>query len=249
MTVPSVQARPAVARDPTLSHDNLVEVRGLTRCYRVGSAEVRAVDGLDLNVARGEFLAVTGVSGSGKSTLLHLLGGLDTPTAGTICVGGQALASLGPYERAVYRRRAVGFVFQSFHLVPSMTAEANVALALTLQGTYGAERRRRAVEALRRVGLQERAGHRPGQLSGGEQQRVALARAIAHLPPLLLADEPTGNLDRRNAGEVMDLLRQVNREQGVTVVLVTHDEESAARVADRVVRLRDGRLAPGEGGP
>jgi putative ABC transport system ATP-binding protein len=226
----------------------LVEIAGLCRFHRVGAAEVRAVDGVDLTIVRGEFLAVVGVSGSGKSTLLHLLGGLDTPTAGSIRVAGRALGALTAYERAVYRRRTVGFVFQAFHLVPSMTAAANVALALTLQGTYGADRRQRTAEALQRVGLANRAGHRPGQLSGGEQQRVALARAIVHQPPLLLADEPTGNLDRHNAAEVLGLMRTINREQGATVVLVTHDEESAARVADRVVRLRDGRLVDG-GGP
>jgi putative ABC transport system ATP-binding protein len=234
------------AREPALPDEHLVEVSGLTRCYRVGSAEVRALDGLDLAVGRGEFLAVVGVSGSGKSTLLHLVGGLDTPSAGSVRVNGHDLGALSPYQRALYRRTSVGFVFQAFHLVPSMTAEANVALALTLQGTYGAERRRRVADALYRVGLDRRAGHRPGQLSGGEQQRVALARAIAHLPPLLLADEPTGNLDRRTAAEVMGLMREFNRAEGTTVVVVTHDEEGVARVADRVVRLRDGRLA-GEG--
>jgi putative ABC transport system ATP-binding protein len=232
-----------------LPPENLVEVSGLTRCYRIGPAEVRALDGVDMAVGRGEFLAVVGISGSGKSTLLHLIGGLDTPTSGSVRVNGQALESLSPYRRALFRRNAVGFVFQAFHLVPSMTAEANVALALTLQGTYGAERRRRAAEALRRVGLERRAAHRPGQLSGGEQQRVALARAIAHLPPLLLADEPTGNLDRRTAAEIIGLLREVNRSQGTTVILVTHDEEGAAGAADRVLRLRDGRLVQGEARP
>jgi putative ABC transport system ATP-binding protein len=232
-----------------LAAESLVEIRGLRRCYGAGPAEVRALDGIDLDIARGEFLAVLGVSGSGKSTLLHLVGGLDTPTAGTVRVNGRALGTLSAYERALYRRADVGIVFQAFHLVPSMTAEANVALALTLRGTYGAERRRRTAEALRRVGLGPRAGHLPGQLSGGEQQRVALARAIAHLPPLLLADEPTGNLDRRTAAEVLDLIRGFNREHGTTVVLVTHDEEGAARVADRIVRLRDGRVLDGGTGP
>ncbi|HXG12472.1 MAG TPA: ABC transporter ATP-binding protein, partial [Gemmataceae bacterium] len=183
----------------------------------------------------------------GKSTLLHLIGALDTPTAGSIRVDGRELAGLSPFERAVYRRTVVGFVFQAFHLVPSMTAEANVALALTFQGVYGAERRRRAAEALERVGLGSRAHHRPSELSGGEQQRVALARGLVHRPLLLLADEPTGNLDRRTAAEVIDLMRVINRDQGTTVIMVTHDEESAARVADRVVRLRDGRIVDGTG--
>jgi len=227
--------------NPTLD-GNIVEASSLTRIYQTGPAEVRAVDGIDLSIHRGEFLAFVGVSGSGKSTLLHLIGGLDTPTSGSVRVQGRELHSLSSYERARYRRTAVGFVFQSFHLVPSMSAEANVALALTFQGTFGTERKQRSAEALKRVGLEHRADHRPGQLSGGEQQRVALARAIVHHPPLLLADEPTGNLDRRNAADVMNLLREINREHATTVVLVTHDEETAGRIADRVIRLRDGRL-------
>jgi putative ABC transport system ATP-binding protein len=224
---------------------SLVETRGLERTHRTGPALVRAVDGIDLDVGRGEFLALVGVSGSGKSTLLHLIGGLDHPTAGTVRVGSRDLAALSAFDRAVYRRSTVGFIFQAFHLVPSMTAEANVAVALTFQGIFGAERRRLSREALRRVGLANRAGHRPGELSGGEQQRVALARAVAHRPALLLADEPTGNLDRRTAAEVLELIRRINREHGTTVVMATHDEEAAGRLADRVVRLRDGRLSLG----
>ena len=192
---------------------------------------------------RGEFLAVLGVSGSGKSTLLHLLGGLDTPSSGGVVVDGRDLSTFTSYERTVYRRTVVGFVFQSYYLVPSLTAEENIALALTFQGTFGDERRSRAAEAIRRVGLEHRAGHRPSQLSGGEQQRVALARAIVHSPPLLLADEPTGNLDLATAEEVVALLGEIHRELRTTVVLVTHDQEMASHVADRIVRLRDGRLA------
>jgi len=222
--------------------ETLIEARDLVRQYRVGSSTVRALDRLDLTVRRGEFLAVVGVSGSGKSTLLHLLGGLDTPSSGRVCVEGRDLASLRKSERTIYRRTTVGFVFQSYYLVSSMTAEENVALALTFQGTFGPARRRKAAEAIRRVGLERRAGHRPNQLSGGEQQRVAIARAIVHAPPLLLADEPTGNLDRATAGEMMALVRRIHEELGTTVVMVTHDEETASRAADRVVRLRDGRL-------
>jgi putative ABC transport system ATP-binding protein len=219
-----------------------VEARGLVRRYRVGPAEIAALAGVQLQVRRGELLAVLGVSGSGKSTLLHLLGGLDTPDAGSVLVDGRDLAAMSAAERTMYRRTVVGFVFQSYYLVPSLTAEENVALALTFQGTYGRERRRLAAEAIRRVGLEQRAGHRPSQLSGGEQQRVAIARAIVHRPPLLLADEPTGNLDRATAEEVMGLINQLHREGGGTAVLVTHDQEMAQRVADRTVRLRDGRL-------
>jgi putative ABC transport system ATP-binding protein len=230
-----------------MPNKTIVETRGLTRVYRTGPAEIRAVDGIDLTIYQGEFLALVGVSGSGKSTLLHLIGGLDTPTSGTIRVQGRELQSLSSFERACYRRTAVGFVFQSFHLVPSMSAVGNVALALTFQGIFGMERKQRSAEALRRVGLEHRADHRPGQLSGGEQQRVAVARAIVHRPPLLLADEPTGNLDRRNAGEIMNQLREINRKHATTIVLVTHDEETAGKLADRVIRLRDGRI-DGQGG-
>jgi putative ABC transport system ATP-binding protein len=224
-----------------------IEASGLARAYRVGPAIVQALAGIDLQVRRGEFLAVLGVSGSGKSTLLQLLGGLDTPTAGSVRVDCRDLAGLNSYQRAIYRRTTVGFVFQSYYLVPSLTAQENVALALTFQGTFGTERTRRAAEAIARVGLERRAGHRPSQLSGGEQQRVAIARAIVHRPPLLLADEPTGNLDSATAAEVVSLLDTVHRELGATVVVVTHDEEIVRYAADRMVYLRDGRLV-GEGG-
>jgi len=230
------------------SSQTLIRTQQLARQYRVGPAVVHALDGVDLEVSRGEFLAVLGVSGSGKSTLLHLLGGLDRPSSGQVYVEDRDLGSYSPYERAVYRRTVVGFVFQSYYLVPSLTAEENVGLALTFQGTFGQSRRRLAAEALRRVGLEDRAGHRPGQLSGGEQQRTALARAIVHNPPVLLADEPTGNLDRATAEEVIGLVRRTCDELGTTVVMVTHDEETAGRVADRIVHLRDGRLLA-EGAP
>jgi len=225
--------------------ETLVETRDLARRYQVGPCTVRALEGLNLVVKREEFLAVVGVSGSGKSTLLHLLGGLDTPTSGSVCVEGRDLASFSSCERTIYRRTMVGFVFQSYYLVPSLTAEENVALALTFQGTFGREQRQRAAEAIRRVGLEQRARHRPNQLSGGEQQRVAIARAIVHAPPLLLADEPTGNLDHSTAEEMMSLVRRIHADLGTTVVMVTHDEEMASRAADRVVRLRDGRLVDG----
>jgi ABC-type lipoprotein export system ATPase subunit len=227
---------------PASNSAPLIQTHALAREYRVGPSLVRALDGVDLEVRQGELLAVLGVSGSGKSTLLHLLGGLDTPTSGHVHVEGRDLASLSVYERTVYRRTVVGFVFQSYYLVPSLSAADNVALALTFQGTFGEPRRQAAAEALRRVGLEHRANHRPSQLSGGEQQRVALARAVVHRPALLLADEPTGNLDRATAGEVMSLISEIHGQLGTTVVLVTHDEETASRVADRIVHLRDGRL-------
>lgn len=226
---------------PVGDTETFIETRQLARSYRVGPSTVRALDGLDLVVKRREFVAMVGVSGSGKSTLLYLLGGLDTPSSGSVWVEGRDLASFTARERTVYRRTTVGLVFQSYYLVPSLTAEENVALALTFQGTFGQERRRRAREAIRRVGLEHRARHRPNQLSGGEQQPVAIARAIVHTPLLLLADEPTGNLDRATAEEMMSLVREIHRDLGATVVMVTHDEETATRVADRVVRLCDGR--------
>jgi ABC-type lipoprotein export system ATPase subunit len=221
--------------------DPLIETRGLTRYYRVGPSTVRALDGVDLEVRRGELLAVLGVSGSGKSTLLHLLGGLDTPTSGTVRVEGRDLARFGSYQRTVYRRTTVGLVFQSYYLVPSLTAQQNVALALTFQGTFGPERRQRAAEAIRRVGLAERAGHRPGQLSGGEQQRVALARAIVHTPPLLLADEPTGNLDRTTAARIGRLLLELQQEEQMMLLVVTHSDRLAGLMSRRL-ELDEGKL-------
>lgn len=232
---------------PAQPRETFIEARGLTREYHVGPSTVRALDEINLDVKRGECLAVLGVSGSGKSTLLHLLGGLDTPTSGGVVVDGRDLSTFTSYERTVYRRTVVGLVFQSHYLVPSMTAEENIALALTFQGTFGDERRRRAAEAIRCVGLEHRARHRPGQLSGGEQQRLAMARAIVHSPPLLLADEPTGNLDRATAEEVMALVGRIHRDLRTTVVMVTHDQEMASRIADRIVHLRDGRLVDGGG--
>ena len=226
---------------------SFIETRGLSRQYRVGPAEIRALADVNLQVEQGQFVAVLGVSGSGKSTLLHLLGGLDTPNAGSVWVDNRDLADMSRQQRTIYRRTTVGFIFQSYYLVASLTAAENVALALTFQGVYGAERTRLAAESIERVGLAQRAAHRPGELSGGEQQRVAIARAIVHRPRLLLADEPTGNLDRATATEVIGLIGEIHRELGTTVVMVSHDEEMAMRVADRVLRLRDGRLEPGGG--
>lgn len=233
--------------DRPASDTPLIETLNLTRHYRVGPATVRALDGVDLRIGRGELLAVLGVSGSGKSTLLHLLGGLDTPTSGSVTVEGRDLGRLSGKQRAVYRRSSVGFVFQSFYLVPGLSAQQNVAVALTFQGVFGRRRRELAREAICRVGLEQRAHHRPNQLSGGEQQRVALARAIVHRPPLLLADEPTGNLDRANAENVMALIREIHEETGTTVVIVTHNEDMARQATDRIVRLTDGRVTADEG--
>ncbi|MCC7138895.1 MAG: ABC transporter ATP-binding protein [Planctomycetes bacterium] len=206
-----------------------------------GETRVEALRGVDLDVARGELVAVMGASGSGKSTLLHLLAGLARPTQGQVVVDGTDLAALDDDALTAVRRRRIGIVFQAFHLVPVLTALENVALPLALDGVPQAEAEARAAAALDRVGLRARAPHLPSELSGGEQQRVAVARALVARPPLVLADEPTGNLDSRNRAQVLSLLRGLAGEEGRTLVLVTHDADEAS-VADRVVRLADGRV-------
>jgi putative ABC transport system ATP-binding protein len=229
----------------------LFRARALARCYRLGETEIRALDGVDLEIARGELVALCGPSGSGKSTLLHLLGALDAPDSGTAEFDGTILAKLGEGERTLVRRRRLGFVFQSFHLVPVLTALENVEYPLWLDDVAAPERRRRAEAALRAVGLAGRAGHRPEKLSGGERQRVAVARALVHEPVAILADEPTGNLDSANGAAIFELLETLRRERGTTVVVATHDPRWIER-APRRVELRDGRIvgdsaAPGAG--
>ena len=220
----------------------VVEARGITKVYRMDGVEIRALDGIDLAVTRGDSLAVMGPSGSGKSTLLGLLGGLDRPTSGSLEFGGRDVGELSDDELARVRNQVVGFVFQSFQLLPRTTALANVGLPLVYRGLGRAERRRRAAAALEAVGLRHRLQHRPSQLSGGEQQRVAVARALAAEPAMLLADEPTGNLDSRSGDEVLELLARLHAERDVAVVVVTHNAGVAARF-DRTVMVRDGRLA------
>ncbi len=222
--------------------DLAIAAAGLTKTYGSGPTAVTALTGVGLSVPRGERLAVVGKSGSGKSTLMNLLGGLDSPTAGTLSVAGRDLSSLSRRQLADYRLTSVGFVFQSFHLLPAKTALENVEVPLLLAGRPRRERRATARALLDAVGMGHRTGHTPPQLSGGERQRVAVARALANGPALLLADEPTGNLDSASAAAVMDLLLGQVRDRGVTLVLVTHDEELAARSADRVIRMRDGRV-------
>ncbi|MBX3433916.1 MAG: ABC transporter ATP-binding protein [Pirellulales bacterium] len=225
--------------------DAIVRARGLTRSYQVGESVVHALRSVDLDVLPGEFLGVVGVSGSGKSTLLHVIGGLDAPTSGDVTVAGAALGAMSRKGRSMYRRNTVGFVFQSFYLIPALSALGNLKLALTLQGVYGKSRDELAWAALERVGLADRAEHRPGQLSVGQQQRVAVARALLHRPPLLLADEPTANLDRANAIHLMDMLAELREGLGTTVVMVTHDQALAQRYCTRTVAMADGRLEPG----
>jgi putative ABC transport system ATP-binding protein len=216
----------------------LIEVRGLTKSIDTGTHRVDILKGIDLHIPRGQFAAVMGPSGSGKSTLLGLLAGLDLPTSGEILLDGEEITSLKEDEMALLRGRKIGFVFQSYHLIPTLTAEENVLLPMELAGN-GSGGRARARELLERVGLGGRRDHYPVQLSGGEQQRVALARAFALRPPILLADEPTGNLDSVTGGVVLDLMLVMNREQGATMVMVTH-EESIAQCADRRIVLLDG---------
>jgi len=220
----------------------ILEARNVTREYRMKAETVRALSEVTVEVDCGEFMAILGTSGSGKSTLLNLFGGLDRPTSGEILYGGQSLAPLSSREMSRYRLRRVGMIFQSFNLIPTMTARENVSLALAFAGLSKNERRGRSMELLDRVGLSQRAGHLPSELSGGEQQRVSIARAIANEPQVLLADEPTGNLDSSRAAEVIGVLDEMRRRDGKTIVLVTHDQELADEFATRVIRLKDGRV-------
>jgi len=229
--------------DPSL----LVKTRSLSKTYLVGDVRVAALADVTMAVAEGRFVAVTGASGSGKSTLLNLLGGLDTPSEGTIEIGGALVSAMDREALARYRRSGAGMIFQSFNLVAARTALENVELPLIFAGVDKKERRRRAAELLEKVGLAHRAAHRPSELSGGEQQRVAVARALANGPRLLLADEPTGNLDSRTSREIVGLLAGLNRETNLTVVMVSHEEALVREYAQEIVRLRDGRIVAAEG--
>ena len=227
---------------PEESLETVLETCDVTKHYRMGQTVVRALDGISISVKSGEFIGVLGTSGSGKSTLLNLIAGLDRPTSGALKVFGRDLAQLNRHELSLHRRHNVGMVFQSFNLIPTMTALENVALALVFAGVPLREREERAQSLLASVGLDARQSHRPGELSGGEQQRVAMARALANSPRVLLADEPTGNLDSRTACEILELFAEVNARDGKTIVLVTHDAALAARHVHHSVTLLDGRI-------
>lgn len=227
---------------PPMSNSGpVLEVRGLAKSISSGSRVVQILRGIDFAIEARTFTVIRGPSGSGKSTLLGLLAGLDRPSAGEILLDGEPLAALAEDELALLRGRKIGFVFQAYQLVPTLTALENVMLPLELTGYQDAESRRRAVDLLGQVGLGERVHHYPVQLSGGEQQRVALARAFVTTPPIVLADEPTGNLDSRNGAIVLELLLKLNRDTGTTLVMVTHDEQLAAK-AHRRIELVDGRI-------
>ena len=214
----------------------------ISRHYSMGETSVRAVDDVSLSVPQGEFLALLGSSGSGKSTLLNLVAGLDRPTSGAIFANGQNLGELSSIELARYRRNTIGMIFQSFNLLPRMTLEENVELPLRLAEVERPERASRVQEALERVRLTHRVGHRPAELSGGEQQRVAISRALVNRPQILLADEPTGNLDSATGEAILRLLRDLREQMGMTVVMVTHEKPLAERFADRLATMADGKL-------
>lgn len=220
----------------------LIGTQEVTRVYQMGANEVVALDHVTMGVDEAEFVAIQGTSGSGKSTLLNLLGGLDRPSSGEVLFDSKPLDPLSKKQMARYRRFSVGMIFQNFNLIPTMTAAENVRLALAFGGVRGGERRKRAGELLERVGLSGRMEHRPSELSGGEQQRVAIARALANRPRVLLADEPTGNLDSTRAHELLSLLREMVESDRLTVLLVTHDHELASSFANRIITMKDGKV-------
>ena len=227
---------------PRSDAQSLVELRDVTKEYRRGGETVHVLQNLSLSIPQGDFLALMGPSGSGKTTLLNLLGGIDRPTAGTLEVAGTDIARYNESELARWRAHTVGFVFQLYHLLPVLSAERNVELPLLLTGLSAADRKRRVQAALSLANIADRAKHKPAELSGGQEQRVGIARAIVGDPLLLLCDEPTGDLDRKSGDEILDLLQALNREQGKTIVMVTHDPHAAAR-ARRILYMNKGRLS------
>ena len=223
-----------------MSSGSIIETRGLRKVYRLGQVEVPALRGVDLSVQRGEFISIVGPSGSGKSTLFHIIGGLTPPTGGQVSVDGQDLAAMSDAGRTNLRKRTVGFVFQKFNLLPNLTARDNIAVARFIAGNHG-KPDAEYEEVLRLLGIDKRLDHKPNALSGGEQQRVAIARAIVNHPAILLADEPTGNLDTENSKAVLEVLRDLNERLGQTILMITHNPD-AAQYGHHIVHMRDGRI-------
>ncbi|MFC2115646.1 ABC transporter ATP-binding protein [Bacteroidota bacterium] len=222
--------------------DTLLSISDLSKIYQKGKIEINALKDVSFELEEGKFLGIVGKSGSGKSTLLNMVGGLDTPSSGNIRFDGNELSGMSRYQLALYRRQSVGMIFQSFNLIANRTAMENIILPLTFAGISSSKRKERAVDLLRQVGLEDRIAHLPSELSGGEAQRVAIARAMANEPKMILADEPTGNLDSNTSDEIIDLLVSLNKEKGLTILMVTHDTETAEMVSDRVITLKDGGI-------
>lgn len=218
----------------------LIHIENMKKIYNPGENEVRALDGIDLDIEKGDLVAIVGHSGSGKSTLMNMLGCLDTPTSGKYVLDGQDVASMTDNQLADVRNKEIGFIFQGFNLISNLDAVGNVELPLVYRGVSKNERKQLAMEALKSVGLEDRMKHKPNEMSGGQQQRVAVARAVAAKPPIILADEPTGNLDTKSTQEIMEILKELHR-SGRTVIIITHDEEIASQ-AYRVIRILDGRI-------
>lgn len=218
----------------------LIHIENMKKIYNPGENEVRALDGIDLDIEKGDLVAIVGHSGSGKSTLMNMLGCLDTPTSGKYILDGQDVASMTDNQLADVRNKEIGFIFQGFNLISNLDAVGNVELPLVYRGVSKNERKQLAMEALKSVGLEDRMKHKPNEMSGGQQQRVAVARAVAAKPPIILADEPTGNLDTKSTQEIMEILKELHR-SGRTVIIITHDEEIASQ-AHRVIRILDGRI-------
>lgn len=218
----------------------LIHIENMKKIYNPGENEVRALDGIDLDIEKGDLVAIVGHSGSGKSTLMNMLGCLDTPTSGKYVLDGQDVASMTDNQLADVRNKEIGFIFQGFNLISNLDAVGNVELPLVYRGVSKNERKQLAMEALKSVGLEDRMKHKPNEMSGGQQQRVAVARAVAAKPPIILADEPTGNLDTKSTQDIMEILKELHR-SGRTVIIITHDEEIASQ-AHRVIRILDGRI-------
>jgi len=223
---------------------SMIEIKDVTKIYQMGETEVRALDGVDISIKEHEFVSIIGPSGSGKSTLMHVIGCLDVPTTGQYCLDGEEVSDLSENKLAQIRSRKIGFVFQQFNLLSKLSAVENVELPLIYQGVGVRERRERAIDALTRVGLGERCYHKPSELSGGQQQRVAIARALVSNPPLILADEPTGNLDTHSGEEILEMLTDLH-EKGNTIVVITHDME-VAEATERMIHIRDGKITGDE---